>query len=492
MKMKSLLNGTTVVFALLPGLSHAQTIITGPNISGTWPPSGSPYIVTSDCTVPSGQSLIIQPGTVVWIGQGVSIIGNGMISAVGTPAQRITFQAPVSSQTWNTIVAQGTAETNQFKYCDFVNATTALTFQQNSVNSVCFSTFQNVTNGIRMLVSANDWTQTTKVVNCTFSNCMYQAIYGEAYGNAGSGWQQYGTIDATIKNNSFWNAVVGCQFNIFGHHYYGQWGNRFGYGYGKLKIQNNIFGNNANTAISLTAGSDAGSSFPALIDNVVVNAGNGVVTQDPWDARVQSSLFINCTNAVKAAGSLSRTVSYNGFYGNATNFTGYPSTYGMVILANRNGTPSDVLYNIFQDPKFVATNDFHLLANSPAIDAGTPDWAYSDMCFPPSQGTAYPDLGAYGGPDAANWLDTVPKLPVVATTTYSSNVTRVNWGAIPRSEYVVQYLTNFVTVGTNKWLNYTNGDVLATDKPTSLVVATNQSLPKMFFRVQSLGRPAGN
>jgi hypothetical protein len=38
------------------------------------------------------------------------------------------------------------------------------------------------------------------------------------------------------------------------------------------------------------------------------------------------------------------------------------------------------------------------------------------MCFTNSlsQGTSYPDLGAYGGPDAANWLDTVLKLCVQA------------------------------------------------------------------------------
>ena len=166
----------------------------------------------------------------------------------------------------------------------------------------------------------------------------------------------------------------------------------------------------------------------------------------------------------------------------------------MVILANRNSTPSDVLYNIFQDPKFVSTSDFHLQAGSPAIDAGTPDWNYSDMCITNgvSQGNSYPDLGAYGGPDAVNWLSVVPILPVQATMTYSNKITSLNWGAIPRSEYLVQYLTNFATVGTNKWYNFPNGDVLATDKPTSVTVATDQSQTNMFFRVQSLGRPAGN
>ena len=96
------------------------------------------------------------------------------------------------------------------------------------------------------------------------------------------------------------------------------------------------------------------------------------------------------------------------------------------------------------------------------------------------------------GPDAANWLDVVPKLCAEATMSKSNNVVRVHWGAIPRSEYQVQYLTNFTLVGTNNWLNFPNGRVLAADKPTSLIVATNSNQPKMFFRVQSLGRTPGN
>ena len=217
----------------------------------------------------------------------------------------------------------------------------------------------------------------------------------------------------------------GCGFYLWGN----AWSFRGvlapGPGYANLKILNNVSCNVTNKAIWLNVGSYAGGGPATLINNTIVNAGSGVAVQDPWDAKVQSCLFVGCTNAVTRSGSLSATVSYNGFYGNATNFTGYPSTYGMVLLANRNSTPSDVLYNIFQDPQFVSTSDFHLQAGSPAIDAGTPDWTYSDMCFSNSvsQGNSYPDLGADGGPDAINWLDTVPVLPVQATMTYSNKIT---------------------------------------------------------------------
>ena len=116
------------------------------------------------------------------------------------------------------------------------------------------------------------------------------------------------------------------------------------------------------------------------------------------------------------------------------------------------------------------------------------------MCFTNSlsQGTSYPDLGAYGGPDAANWLDTVPKLCVQAFMTKTSGTTWLNWGALPRSSYQVQYLAGLSTLRTNAWTNFTGGLVLATDKTTSLQVATGTATNKMFFRVQSLGRAVGN
>jgi hypothetical protein len=477
--------------------AHSQTVISGPNISGTWSPSGNPYIVVSDCTVPNGQTLTIQPGVVVWIGQGVSINVNGAIQAVGNPVNRITFQPPISSQYWNTISINGANVINQFEYCDFQNGTNMLQFSYgfgiahytnqimfcsfsnantaliykygypNRNDEITFSSFQNVGTGISSVDS------NIKIMNCVFSNCQAQAI--NLVGAT--------TYSFPVIKNCYFNAVGnGCVFTLDGY-------------WLTPEVTGNIFYNVTNSAITMGQPDHilySPSAQLTAINNTFANCGVGVSTTGSWDAIVQSSLFVWCSNAMFVNGPQSRNVSYNGFYGNAANFTGYPATYGQPIIVNRNGTPSDVLFNIFQDPKFVATNDFHLQTNSPAIDAGTPDWAWTDMCFPPSQGTSFPDLGAYGGPDACNWLTVVPILPTQPTITSSGQTAQINWGAIPRSEYLVQYLTNFATAGTNTWLNFTNGDVLATDKPTSFIVATNWNQPKMFFRIQSLGRPAGN
>jgi hypothetical protein len=404
----------------LASLSNAQTVVPGPNVSGTWSPSGNPYYVTANCTVQSGDTLTIQPGVVVDIGAGVSITANGAIQAVGTPSQRITFKSFIPSQFWNTITVNGTDSTNLFNYCDFQNASEALDFQYNSINEVMFSTFQNVTNGIQMSAfpySSMNGNQTNTILNCVFSNCFSEAINGSAQGVAvASGFGGYyydGHINTVIKNCAFNATSNGCVFNIYGASASSFFfGTHTGYGEADLEIMNNIFNNVTNTAISMTAGSYAAGSQPPVINNTIVNCATGVFAADPWDATVQDCVLVGCTNAVQGTGSLSRNVSFNDFYRNATNFTGYNANYGTWIIPNRNGTLSDILDNIEQDPLFLATNDFHLATNSPCINAGAPNQAFANMCFPPSIGTAYGDMGAYGGPDACNWLNPVPLVQV--------------------------------------------------------------------------------
>jgi hypothetical protein len=489
--MKSLVYGLVVLLALLPGICEAQTILSG-NISGNWSPSGNPYIISANATVPGGQTLTIQPGVIVWIGQGISMTVNGAISAVGTSPSHITFQAPITSQYWNTINVNNSF-TNVFNYCDFVNATnalafvgtgtsnqityctftnvmgTALAFNNQSGNQVLFSTFQNVNIGIAMAANGNNWTLNANIGNCSFSNCMGQAVFGAGNGN----FNNNGTIVATIENCSFSSVGSGCSLNI-----YSGTGN-YTYGYGNVQLMDNLFNNVTNTAILLTQNGYAGNSPATLINNIILNARNGIISQDPWDAMVLDNILVGCTNAVTDTGSLSRNIEYNDFYKNATNFVGYTSDYGTVIIADRNGTPCDLLFNIYQDPLFVSTNNFTLQTNSPCIDAGTPNVAYMDVSFPPSQGTGLPDLGIYGGPLAANWLPVVPVTPAPITLSASRALKLTCNNVVAAGSYQIQSSTNLTS-----WADYGSRFYMtATSNLVQYVDATNKA---GFFRLKSL------
>ena len=223
-------------------------------------------------------------------------------------------------------------------------------------------------------------------------------------------WPQ--TQNLVIKNNIFNNTSNGCVIYAFSDDSTHE---GLAAANANVVVVANIFQNLTGTALVMGVNVEITGSSATIINNSLVNCQGGVNAMDPWDAVVEDNIFVGCTNAVMDSGSLSRQVSYNDFYGNATNFTGYlTNTYGQIIWINRNGTPADILYNIYSNPLFVATNDFHLTNTSPCVNAGAPNPAYANMCLPPSIATNFPDLGAYGGPDACNWLSVVPLLPVTA------------------------------------------------------------------------------
>ena len=65
--------------------------------------------------------------------------------------------------------------------------------------------------------------------------------------------------------------------------------------------------------------------------------------------------------------------------------------------------------NIDTDPHFVQpwngeTADYHLLPDSPCIDAGNPNPDFNDGCIPPGLDAKHSDMGAYGGPGNSVWL----------------------------------------------------------------------------------------
>ncbi|TSA28813.1 hypothetical protein D4R71_00030, partial [bacterium] len=76
--------------ALLPFMGICDTNVSG-NQSGTWSLAGSPYFVVGDVTVPSGNSLIIEPGVMVEVQGNFRITAEGFITALGTISDSIKF-----------------------------------------------------------------------------------------------------------------------------------------------------------------------------------------------------------------------------------------------------------------------------------------------------------------------------------------------------------------------------------------------------------------
>jgi hypothetical protein len=103
-------------------------------------------------------------------------------------------------------------------------------------------------------------------------------------------------------------------------------------------------------------------------------------------------------------------LTYNDVWGNVEgNFFGFGSEVGDTTWGfNLNGVPCDSFYNIIRSPLFVDTTnyDFHLLVNSPCIDAGDPS-------SPLDPDTTIADMGAFYYPHTQTFVqDDNRNLPV--------------------------------------------------------------------------------
>jgi hypothetical protein len=456
--------------------TSAQTLVSG-NISGTWTPAGNPYVAVDNCTVPSGQTLSISPGVNLIIGSNIYFTVNGTMLAAGTAASRITVKGATPAASYGAIHVNYSGNPSRFEYCDFANAERALWFDITNHTGVEQATFKPL------------------VANCTFSNIWRTAIRGSAVGMVHSAqyagdviFAENNHLDAVVVNCVFGSCNNGCAFGTAGTYYYQPFLDLYSYGYASPRIADNVFVNTTNIAVYTVPDSLSGSSTPSVMNNVIVSAGYGIYTSDPFDLTIKNNIFVSNTNGILRTGTLSGTVGFNCFYQNQTNFVGYPGVFGQVVMVNRNGTACDVAFDLFQDPLFSGPGDYHLAANSPCIDAGTADWGLTDMCFPPSRGNSYTDLGAYGGPDACNWLNPVPKVVTEPWMSITNGVVWLSWGGVPRSAYQVYWATNLVSSGTNTWVTGPSFYLVADGKLcTGWVNTTN--LPQRFFRIESLGGP---
>lgn len=120
--------------------------------------------------MPSDQTLTIQPGVTVIMGQGLNLDVEGVISAVGSVTEPIIIRGANSSLYWDKIYVNHRGADSSFSNCRISDANDALYL---------------VIDG-RV---AGNGSMNTLVRNCTFTNCLNSCVYGYAHGYA---WGEYG------------------------------------------------------------------------------------------------------------------------------------------------------------------------------------------------------------------------------------------------------------------------------------------------------------
>jgi len=389
----------------------AVTTIPGGNVSGIWGVAGSPYLIDGNITVPSGQTLTIEPGVDVLFNSWYSLTVNGTLNADGTESAPILFGGGHETAGWLGLRFVGASDNSSLTYAIVENgrATGADPLNKGggiyidgSSPTISHSTIRNnfakYSGGGIFLNNSN----ATLTANTIINN---QAGQG---GTSNGGGLAIFYSDPVVTDNVISGNTVFIS---------GGYTTPSGYGGGLfLRSSNATFTGNLISDNHVNASSNSNArggglylyyGSPVFINNTItgnslentatgyyaVKEGGGIYTYHSNPTFVNTILWNDAPQELFA----------NNYGVNSTYTIAYSDIQGGQngIVTNNSVIVNWEAGNIVQDPQFVdaASGDFSLGANSPSIDAGTAFFEWNgtvlvDLSLTDYNGSA-PDMGAF-------------------------------------------------------------------------------------------------
>jgi predicted outer membrane repeat protein len=350
-------------------------VIPGGEVSGTWTAAESPYYVDGDLLVTASEQLIIEPGVEVIFNDYYQVTVEGVVSAIGTEAEIISFTALEEDTGWSGFVYidgnESEVELSEFIHCEF-NGTFAMGVAESEKNGGAF--YLNNSS------------------NLFFSHCLFSQNYSEWDG--GAIFAKDGS-DIIVENCSFINNTS---------YFYG--GGMISYNSAPILTYCTFKQNSSNVfAAGFSAwqnsnpqlyncefiSNEAGACVAAYFVNSDVILANIVFTGNVADTGLGGALAltggnIEATNLTfvdnespTGGGAIwingGSVAVYNSIFWDNLPYN-VSVTSGNITTANCNSNDGiEGENNISQDPLFVEAEngDFRLLQGSPSIDSGSAD-----------------------------------------------------------------------------------------------------------------------
>ncbi|MCD4702562.1 MAG: lamin tail domain-containing protein, partial [Candidatus Aegiribacteria sp.] len=409
----------------LSGTLSGHTILTSEN---------SPYVIKGNILIPSGSTVIIEPGVMLRFNEGCSMICQGNLYMEGSPGDSVVFCANMQNEPWGGIaLLEPDSRVNTFKYVS-ISGGTAAYWQGNDYHSVIYASdaeilienssfFSNedclYLDGCSVVIRNSDFSGRNKggslILYYGKSALIEDTVFGNMY-DTGSihgdalRFQNCEDGEFIISRCTFYNIdgegagqddavqfheCENGEFIIRECLIYNIDGDGIDSNNSILSIEDNLIYNCTDKGISLGKGT-SGTGIPTnavISGNIVFNCYTGIAVKDDSYAEITGCTISSCDIGVRA---YNKTTGSGG--GNATvinsifdsNSTIFSIEDGSVVSVNYSLTGSSEPWtgegNIAGDPEFADWDslDWHLSYTSPCIDTGSPliedpDGTRSDM-----------------------------------------------------------------------------------------------------------------